>query len=371
MPAKISELRAAFNRIGAEPPGDARADALEALLEAVDATGEQPLLNEVLAEIVNSFRWSEESTMHLTAFGRLLHNHGTAPEHFDSGTLFVLYWALHTNALKMLERPDVPVKSIEEFLVQMRRYYSEIGCSLHPAHQIEHGLAEQLGDHERAARALEAIHSTEPDYRYDCEPCVVHAVGDIYAEAGEYGRALELWAPVLHDGQRCPSQPYRTLAASLLPLVELGRLDEARANHLHGYQLIRDKDEMVLPLADHVRFCALTGNEARAVEILNTRAHLLNLRIDPIFRLRLLESLQLTCRALAAIGRGEVELPGPDGRLGRADELHDRVDAERREICERFDQRNGNETQSRRSEARTSFAGSHPHVLLGLKTLRC
>lgn len=367
MPDTISELRQTFYRIGEQPPGEARTVALEVLLEAVDATGEQPLLNEVLIEIVSAYRWSEDSMRQITAFGRLLRNLDTAPEWIGSNVLQRIYWWLHTMARRMLERPDVPLASIEEFIDRMRRRYSEAGRSLYPSHRVEHDFAVHLGDDERAARALAALHATESDYIDDCEPCVRHAIGAIYAEAGEHERALELWAPMLQDGMRCPTQPHVSLAASLHPLVALGRLDQARANHLHGHQISRDKDELILPFVDHVRFCALTGNEARAVEILAARAHLLTLGLDPMFRLRLLEAVQLTCLALAALGRGEVELPGPDGRRERADELHDRLDTERREICERFDRRNGNDTQSRRSAERVEFAGDHSHVPLGLK----
>ncbi|SDE52022.1 hypothetical protein [Glycomyces harbinensis] len=367
MPDTNSELRQTFNRICAQPSGESRTVALETLLEAVDATGEQPLLNEILAEIVNAFRWSEDSLRHLSAYGRLLRNYDTAPEWFDEHTLYKLHWALHTIGLKMLGRHDVPLASIEAYLLQMRRHYAEAGHSVHPAHQIEYDLAVQLGDGERAAKALAALHSTEINRLDDCEPCVHSAMGSIYAGAGDHERAMQQWAPVLEGGQRCLSEPYRALADSLMPLVELGRLDEARANHLHGYQIIRDKDEMVLPLAQHVRFCALTGNEARAVELLHARAVVFTLALDPIFRLRLLESVQLACAALIARGGGDVQVPGPDGRNARADAAFDRIDAERRDLCERFDRRNGNDLMSRRSAERIAYTTAHPHVPLGLK----
>ncbi|MCD0446628.1 hypothetical protein LO763_23705 [Glycomyces sp. A-F 0318] len=367
MPDTNSELRQTFGRICAQPSGETRTVALETLLEAVDATGDQLLLNEILSELVNDFRWSEDSSVRLSAYGRLLRNYDTAPELFDEQSLFKLRWGLHTTGLKMLDRPDVPVASIEAYLVQMRRHYAEAGHSAHPAHQIEHGLAVQLGDAERAAKALAALHATEINRLDDCEPCAHSMMGSAYAAAGDHERAMEQWAPVLQEGQSCLSEPHRALANSLMPLVALGRLGEARANHLHGYQIIRDKDEMILPFAQHVRFCALTGNEARAVELVDARAGLLVLALDPIFRLRLLESVQLTCAALIARGAGDVRVPGPDGLGARADAARDRIDAERRDLCDRFDRRNGNDLMSRRSAERVAYTAAHPHVPLGLK----
>ncbi len=270
---------------------------------------------------------------------------------------------------RMTERPDVPLASIEEFLARARRHYAEAGRSLYSIHQAERYVADHIGDDERAARALAAMHADDSDYVDDCEPCVHYTLGEIYADAGDAERALRLWEPMLRPGGiRCPVEPDKTLAASLLPLVELGRLDQARANHLRGYRTVSDDDRMALPIAHHVRFCALTGNEARAVEILTARARLLTLGLNPFYRLRLLESVELACRALADRGHGDARLPGPDGRPGRADDVRDRVEAERREICERFDRRNGNDVQSRRSTARVELPGDRPHVPLGLKT---
>ncbi|WP_035698630.1 hypothetical protein, partial [Glycomyces tenuis] len=325
--------------------------------------------HEILAAIVASYRWSEDSRWQITAFGRLLHNLDTAPEWFEPHVLKEVYWWMHAVMERMVERPDVPLASVEEFLDQIRRRYAEAGRSLYSVHQVEHRLADHLGDDDRAARAMAAMRAIGSDYIDDCEPCIQYNLGEIAADADEHERALELWEPMLRPGgMSCPVEPDKSLAASLLPLLELGRLDQARANHLRGFQMIRDNDNMVLPVAHHVRFCALTGNEARAIEILTARARLLTLGLDPMFRLRLLESVQTTCRALAARGRGDARLPGPDGRPGRADDVHELVDAERREICERFDRRNGNDVQSRRSDARAEFTGDRPHVPLGLKT---
>ncbi|WP_153024260.1 hypothetical protein [Glycomyces albidus] len=363
-----SQLRDTFDRITAEPPGEARTVALEALLEAVDAAGEQPLLNEVLAAILASYRWSEDSLRHLTAFARLFRNLQTAPEWFDEPILNTVYWWMHNNVERMLERPDVPLASIEEFIDRMHGFYAEAGRPLYPVHLGELVLAVHLGDDARTARALAVLDATEPDYTDDCEPCVRHSLGAICANAGDHDGAFALWEPILRGDMTCPNQPHATLAASLLPLVRLGELEQARANHLHGWRLIDGKDQMVLPFADHVRFCALTGNEARAVELLSSRPHLFTAALDPMFRLRLLESVQLTCAALAARGHGDAVLPGPDGAPAPAGALHDRVDAERREIGARFDLRNGNDVQSRRSADRVRFTGAHPHLPLGIRT---
>ncbi|GAB3659773.1 ATP-binding protein [Glycomyces tarimensis] len=364
-----TELRRTLERICAEPRGEARSAALEAHIDAVDAAGDQPLLNETLAALVNSYEYSMDSTRILVPFARLLRNYDTAPQHFGRRTAHSVYWMFKWVIHKMIEHPEVPLDSIEEWLERMRGRYAEAGHSLHPVHEAEHALADHLGDQARAAKALAAITSTEPDRMSNCAACRCHRLGRIAADDGRHERAIELWKPVLEGGLACAHEPHAALAGSLLPLTALGRLDQARANHLHGYLISRSNDDMLYAVAKHLRFCALTGNEARAVEIIAAHARFYELELSPQDRRYLLESVQLTCAALLARGMGGTEVPGPRQRHWRADELHAWAEAERQAICDRYDRRNGNDAQSRTSRERASYVDAYPHVPLGLKTL--
>ncbi|GAB3231581.1 hypothetical protein GCM10027447_26780 [Glycomyces halotolerans] len=369
MPEPSSDLRQTLHRIHTELDGEARAAALERHVEDVAAAGDEPLLNETLADLVSSYEFSHDPTRLLVPFARMLRNFDTAPEHFDANLTHRVHWMFKWVVGKMIDHPDVRLESIEEWLGQMRRRYAEAGHSLHPVHEAEHHLADHLGDHERAARALAAMTATEPDHMSDCEACRCHNLGSIAAEDGEPERALRLWAPVLEGGLRCAHEPHAVLAGSLLPLTELGRLDQARANHLHGYQITRGKEDLVYAIVKHARFCALTGNEARAVEIIAAHTRFFDLDLSPEGRRGLYEAVQLTCAALMELGLGETELPGPEQRTWRADELHELADRERRAVCERYDARNGNDHQSRTSAERVRLSDAHPHVPLGLKTI--
>nr|MBA3488630.1 hypothetical protein [Longispora sp. (in: high G+C Gram-positive bacteria)] len=68
---------------------------------------------------------------------------------------------------------------------------------------------------------------------------------------------------------------HHSLAFILLPYLRAGRLDEARRAHLRGYRVYlreRGTDGHTHPqmLAQHVLFCALTGNLARGVSLLES-----------------------------------------------------------------------------------------------------
>ncbi|MEU6247151.1 hypothetical protein [Glycomyces sp. NPDC047010] len=362
-------LRKRLNEIRWQLRGEARLAALEEHLVAVEADGDRPLLNAVLTAMVDCYEYSTDSTRILVPYARLLHNLDTGPEHFDAALLRSVYWQFKWIVYKLRDHPDVPLASVEDALVQFRTRYAEAGHSLHPYYEAEHWVAYHLGDDERAARAAALVAATEPDDMSDCEACRVNDIGDMAACAGDDEAAVTAWAPLLEGGLHCAHEPHNTLADSLLPLARLGRLDAARANHHHGYRISRDKDDMLGFIARHLRFCALTGNEARGVEILAADRRAYGLPLEPSVRLQWLEGVQCLAAALRARGMGDTPLAGPEDRDWTADELHEWADAERRAMCARYDRRNGSTVHSDRSQARVEPAEPYPYVPLGLKSL--
>ncbi|RRS00457.1 hypothetical protein [Glycomyces terrestris] len=362
-------LRKRLNEIRWQLRGEARLAALEEHLVAVEADGDQPLLNAVLDALVDCYEFSPDSTRLLVPYARLLHNLDTAPEHFDAALLRSVYWQFKWIVYKLRDHPDVPLASIEDALAQFRRRYAEAGHSLHPYWEAEHWFAYYIGDTERAARAAAMVRTTEPDDMSDCEACRVNDIGDMAACAGDDEGAIAAWRPLLDGELRCSHEPHNTLADSLLPLARLGRLDEARANHHHGYRICRDKDDMLDYVARHIRFCALTGNEARGIEILAAERRAWELTLSPDSRQEWLEGVQTLAAALRGRGMGGALLAGPGGRDWTADDLHAWADAERRELCARYDRRNGTTVHSDRSRERVEPAEAYPHVPLGLKAM--
>ncbi|MBO3735075.1 hypothetical protein [Glycomyces niveus] len=364
-----TDLRQRLDQIRRTLRGEARSAALELHLEAAEAAGDRPLVNETLATLINSYEFSPDATRLLVPYAKFLHNYDTEPEHFDAELTRRLYWMFKWVVSKMTDHPDVPLASIEEAVAQMRRRYAEAGHSLNPVHEAEYWLYLHVGDRDRAAAAAAAMLAAEPDSMSNCEACRCHTLGLIAKERGDYEQALADWAPILKGDLRCAHEPHATLAQSLLPLAALGRLDEARAHHLRGYQITRDHDDMVRIIARHMRFCAHTGNEARAVEILDAHARCFQLGLEPDVRLSFLEGVQVVSGSLRVRGLGGAELAGPDGRRWTADELYSHADAERRAICERFDRRNGTDAVSRASQLTVAPERTYPHVPLGLRTL--
>ncbi|PRY61911.1 tetratricopeptide repeat protein [Glycomyces artemisiae] len=361
-----------LNEARFEEPGEAKVAALERAVEAADAVGDPELVNYALNGLVDAYEFSRDSTRLLVPFARLLRAFDTRPEHFDAYLTRSLYWTFKWIVDSMIEQPDVPLESIEHWLQEMRRRYAEAGYSMHAPAAYEMQLAFHTGDYDRVARAIEALGEAEEDDMSDCTACQYTTLATIvfYAEEDSADAAMEMLEPVLAGEHSCAHEPHYGLALSLLPLVELGRPAEARANHLRGYQMCRGKEDMVPMIALHIEFCALTGNEHRAVEILADHARFFDLDLGVRERQRLLEVAVLTCRRLAALGYADAAVPGPGGREWTAAELHDWAEAERTAICARFDARNGNDHHSRMSDCVVESTPYDEPVHLGLKEPR-
>ncbi|MCD0446101.1 hypothetical protein LO763_21040 [Glycomyces sp. A-F 0318] len=363
------EIWRLLNEARFEEAGEAKVAALERAVEAADAVGDPELVNYALSGLVDAYEFSRDSTRILVPFARLLRAFDSQPEHFDAYLTRSLYWTFKWIVDKMIEQPDVPLESIEHWLEEMRRRYAEAGYSMHAPAAYEMQLAYHVGDYDRVARAIEALGAAEEDDMSDCTACQYTSLATIvfYAEEDSADAAMEMLEPVLAGEHTCAHEPHYGLALSLLPLVELDRIDEARANHLRGYQMCKGKEDMVAMIALHIEFCALTGNEHRAVEILAEHARFFDLDLGVRDRQRLLEVAVLTCRRLRALGFADASVPGPGGGEWTADSLHDWAEAERAAVCARFDARNGNDHHSHMSACVVDSTPYEQKVHLGLK----
>ena len=96
-------------------------------------------------------------------------------------------------------------------------------------------------------------------------------------------------------------------------------------------------------VADHVEFCALTGNEARGLEILAEQAGAPRRLGRPAEPAVLGGAVALLMRRLTELGQDEQRVPGPRRpRVERRDAAGAHAADEALEVAARFDERNGN-----------------------------
>ncbi|MFG2789386.1 tetratricopeptide repeat protein [Streptomyces sp. NPDC048419] len=364
----FDSLRREMAENAERPEGPARNARAEQLLAEAEKLGVPLAVIEALGHQLKVYNYSSEKDKMFVPFARLLRMWDERPEDFDEYEVHSLHWVFKWMSSGMLDQPHVPLASIEKWLGEMEHRYRLAGHSERAVRGAEFSVAAHLGDVPRAERAYAAWLAADRDSMADCHACELHEQGWWQVRQGHDTEALELWAPVLEGRFTCAHEPHAVLASSLVPLLRLGRTDEARAHHLRGFRLVRGMESMRGAYADHVEFCALTGNEARGLELLAERPAYFTDTGQPRSRLDFLSVVTLLMERLDAVGLGGRQVPGPAGRTWTARELAAHARAEALALAVRFDERNFTSYVSERARARMAQPPLVERLPLGVRT---
>ncbi|WP_258055569.1 tetratricopeptide repeat protein [Streptomyces sp. Ru62] len=363
-------LRRALAENSEQPEGPARNARAEQLLAEAEKLDIPLAVIEALGHQLKVYNYSSEKDKMFVPFARLLRMWDERPEDFDAYETHSLYWVFKWMSAGMLDQPHIPLASVEKWLGEMEHRYRLAGHSERAVRSAEFSVAAHIGDVARAERAYAAWLAADRDGMADCHACELRGQGDWQARCGRDAEALELWRPVLEGEFACAHEPHNVLASSLVPLLRLGRVEEARAHHLRGFRLVRSMESMRGAYAEHVEFCALTGNEARGLELLAERPAYFTDTGHPRSRLDFMAVVTLLMDRLTELGHGEQRVPGPAGRTWTARELAAHARAEATELAERFDRRNGTSAVGDRVRARMAQRPLVDRLPLGVRTVR-
>ncbi|MDO0911492.1 tetratricopeptide repeat protein [Streptomyces sp. DT2A-34] len=364
----FDSLRRAMAENGEEPEGPARNARAEQLLAEAEKLNVPLAVIEALGHQLKVYNYSSEKDKMFVPFARLLRMWDERPEDFDAYETHSLHWVFKWMSSGMLDQPHIPLASIEKWLGEMEHRYRLAGHSERAVRSAEFSVAAHVGDVARAERAYAAWLAADRDSMADCHACELHGQGWWQAERGRHAEGLQLWGPVLEGEFTCAHEPHTVLASSLAPLLRLGRVDEARANHLRGFRLVRAMESMRGAYADHVEFCALTGNEARGLELLAERPAYFTDDGHPRSKLEFMAVVALLMDRLTELGLGDQRVPGPAGRTWTARELATHARGEALALAARFDERNGTAHISERARARMGQRPLVERLPLGVRT---
>ncbi|MFF5104955.1 tetratricopeptide repeat protein [Streptomyces sp. NPDC000134] len=366
----LDGLRRAMAENSAEPEGPGRNARAERLLAEAERLDVPLAVIEALGHQLKVYNYSSEKAKMFVPFARLLRMWDEHPEDFDEYEAHSLHWVFKWVSAGMLDQPHVPLAAVEKWLGEMEHRYRVAGYSERAVRAAEFGVASHVGDVTRAERAYTAWLAADRDAMADCHACELHAQGCWQAERGRDEEALGLWRPVLDGEFTCAHQPHAALASSLAPLLRLGRADEARAHHLRGIRLVRPMESMRSAYADHVEFCALSGNEARGLELLAERPAYFTDDGHPRSGMDFLCAVALLMDRLTALGLGDRPVPGPPGRSWTAGELGPHARVEALALAARFDERNGTAYVGDRARAQMAQRPLMDRLPLGIRTAR-
>ncbi|MFD6417998.1 hypothetical protein [Streptomyces sp. NPDC060194] len=365
-PQTPDELLDALRENDERPYGRARTITAEELVDAAEQFVDQPLLLvHALLELQEAYTYGSEPRKSPVVFARLLNLFDEQPELFDEGLRFNVFWRFKwvSNALRSL--PEVPLASLRQWLGEMRDRYEAAGLDLQPYYGQAYQLAAHVGEGDTLAYELWAGRARTR--LSDCEACEICDRARYHAAAGDDERALRVWEPVLAGKESCQEEPARSFSYALLPLLRTGRAEQARELHLAGYRTARRRASMAPEVGRHLEFCALTGNEARGLELLAENRSLFEEVESPSAQLAFLTGVEVLLRRVEHLGHGELPAAGYAGRAWTATGLREEVQRRADDLAARFDARNGT---SRQADARRERLERAPLVASLELTLR-
>jgi len=263
-----------------------------------------------------------------------------------------LLWHFKYMVSALTKFPEVPLERTYAVLDDMERRWQETGHSLHAVYAYRHAVAAHIGDIEAAEAYYERWCAAPRDDLSDCAGCDPTSKAWWLRERGRHEQAVALGDPVLSGQLTCYEQPQSMLTTLMVPYLRTGRLEQARDAHRRAYRLQRSRLADLADIAHHVEFCARTGNEARAVEMVERHLGWLDRAPSPWAAMRFAAAASLALR------RAQDRQPGDEltvHRPAHADRPAATVPAvalaaelatQATELAERFDRRNGTDAIS-------------------------
>ncbi|MFF6779834.1 hypothetical protein [Streptomyces sp. NPDC012510] len=365
-PQNTDELYQALQENDRRPYGRTRTVTAEELVDAAEQFAEPVPLVHALLELQEAYTYGSEPRKSPVVFARLLTLFDEQPDVFDDRLRHMLFWRFKWVAHALIQLPEVPLASLRQWLTEMRDRYEKAGLGLQPYYGEAYQLAAHVGEDTTLAYELWAGRTRTR--LSDCEACEICERALYHLVAGDDERALRAWEPVLTGKASCQEEPARSLSYALLPLLRTGHPDRARELHLAGYRGCRRNPSMSGEVGRHLEFCALTGNEARGLELLAENRNLFDEVDSPLDQLDFLTGVEVLLQRVELLGHGELPAAGYAGRTwtaaGLRAEVRDRAD----DLAARFDARNGTTAHADRRRARLDRAPLLDALELTLRT---
>ena len=329
---------------------------IDKALAAARELGDDYLEYRVRMRLINSANNAGDTDALLSSFGWCLGKHDADPVRFpsriDDGLDVMWYFKWIANVLDQL--PIFSLAQCEATLDDMEAHYlrENLGLSGVITARFEHAWG--TGDLATAAQLRARLAATPRDDHSHCDACVRSQLAGFAIDLGDEPLALKLVDEIIEGGFSCVEEPAYALARTLVAKLRAGRLDDARDSHLRSYRESRGNPDHIHIVSDNIAFCAITGNEARGLAMIER--HISWLPHDPLNldgRASMLAAIGLVLDSVVRTGYGDQVVRGAnapslepifgshDG-VWTAAELAPVAWRAAYDITAKFDQRNGN-----------------------------
>lgn len=329
----------------------------QAVALAVEA-GDEELEYQARMRLTSSAMHSGDTDTMLSSFAWCLAKYDADPVRFPSdlgNNGADLLWQYKWMSSALGGSPIFPRSDIDAVLADMREHYQRAGLGMSGVLMAQFEDAWASGRIDEAEALRVAIEATPRDDHSHCDACTRSEAAGFLAETGREEQALALVEEMLEGGFQCGDEPEFALSRALLPYLRAGRLEEAKSAHLRSYRLARDNPDKISIIANHLVFCAVTGNGARGLAMLER--HLGWLSHDSLNvagHFEILVACGVLLDSIARAGHGDIPVRGADAAslqslFGEHDgawsvsELASASWSAAEQIGASFDARNGND----------------------------
>ncbi|OLR92451.1 tetratricopeptide repeat protein [Actinokineospora bangkokensis] len=335
------DLADRLDAVWSMPHGRAQVAAVEALIRDADAAHDGHVAYGARLVAVTAYIKGAEPAKAFVPFAWAVaaHDRGEGDPRLEDHLL----WLFKNVTGSLLRHPEVPLDRTMAVLEDMERRYRAAGHTMNPVHMYRTRIADHVGDRATADEQYRLWCATPRGEMADCVGCEPTRKVAYLTARGRHEEAVAVADPVLTGELSCVEQPAAILTALLEPYVRVGRAQDAADAHRRAYRLLQADRSELDTIADHVEFCARTGNPARALELVQRHLSWLDEPGSPMAEMAFSAAAALALRTVVEAGhevtltRDAVEVPAAE----LATELRERALA----LAARFDARNGTTAQ--------------------------
>ncbi|MDH6575385.1 tetratricopeptide repeat protein [Kitasatospora sp. MAP5-34] len=347
-----TELRRLHGQALGLPNGPAQFAALEEVIRHADALELTEFAFEVRMNATDAFQLGGVPSKSFVTFAWCLAVYDREPARFGGHHEHQLLWQYKWMVSSLAAFPEIPLARTLTLLDDMEQRFKRGGHSMHAVLQHRGDVAHALGDLTEAQRWYEEMSRTRQDDLSDCSGCVPGSLVRVLTALGRYEEAIRVGEPA-RSGGGCVQQPHAINSELLVPYLRAGRGADAAEAHRVAYRAIREKAEHLEEIAQNLMFCVHSGNPERGLDLVERHLPLLDRAPAPLDELEFAAAAAAVLAQFEARGEGgrDLRFPTVAGRRlpdRSVTELADELRARAHALAARFDDRNGNDHQSRR-----------------------
>ena len=314
-------------------------------------------------QLVEAASFGGQAEKAITAFAWLRAAFDAAPEDFDE---YSLLWQYKWILTSLYSFPTISRAQIEAALTDYADWLKRAGYGERPADYFRWKYAAHRGDVAASEALRQRWSKMAKSGMDDCPACEASYSVYYHARSGQDEQALKSAQPILAGRLRCAEVPHRTYASVLLPLLKLGRTEEATNYHQKGYKLIKQNPDFLEVMGFHLAFLAHTRKLPEAVKLFERHLPWALETLVPEEKFIFYEHLLPLFSRLRETGEETLALRLPKSfplfnRSGHyaVDALEAHVTETLSELAQAFDARNGTDYFQRRISADEELLGAY------------